>query len=276
MIELHCHSTASDGYFSPVELIEYAAARGISTLCLTDHDTVAGFEPAYRAGRSLGVRVIPGIEIEISHPSGSFHLLGLGIHDYKGTMDDVLPRILEDRERRNRKIAKKMNQLGVPGEYRDVQQLAGGEIVGRPHFAEYLIRKGFALDIPDAFERFLGPGQALYVPREGLELKEAIDKIHRAGGKAVIAHPGTLHMSWTKLKKALEQWVPLGLDGLEAFHSSVKLREARKFQKAADEFGILSTPGSDFHTPEHSHRKIGHYCVEQVPMDESILEDIFG
>lgn len=274
MVELHCHSTASDGHFSPEALIEYAARRGINKICLTDHDTVAGYEPAAMAGKSLGVDVVPGIEIEIAHPSGSFHLLGLGIYEYSETMDDVLPRILADRERRNRKIAKNMNHLGVPGDYRDVRDLAGGEVVGRPHFAEYLIRKGFALDIPDAFERFLGPGQPLYVPREGLDLKEAIGKIHNAGGKAVIAHPGTLHMSWTKLRQALEEWVPLGLDGIEAFHSSVKLREARKFKHVADEFGILSTYGSDFHSPEHPHRKIGHYCVEQIPIEESAMEDI--
>jgi predicted metal-dependent phosphoesterase TrpH len=274
LCELHCHSQASDGSLSPGELIHHAADAGISALCLTDHDTVAGLEEASRAAELRGIRFIPGIEIEISHPSGAFHLLGLGIYDYQGHMEDILPRVRQDRIDRNMAIAKKMARLGVPGEYRDVAALADGDVVGRPHFAEYLIRKGFAFDVADAFERFLGPGGSLYVPREGIDLEEAIGKIHQSGGVAVVAHPASLHLSWTKLRKEAAEWKEMGLDGIEAYHASVKLNDGKKYHRIAEELELLATAGSDFHTPEQRHKVIGHRCIEQLEIGEEFLRGI--
>ncbi len=272
--ELHCHSTASDGSLSPAQLVTRASQEGLASICITDHDTIAGIEEAENAAATLDLEVIPGIEIEISHPSGAFHLLGLGVRFHKGILDDILPRIIQDREMRNRTIAKKMGRIGVPGSYADVVKLARGTVVGRPHFAEYLILKGFAVDTADAFERFLGPGQPLYTPREGIPLDEAIEKIHLAGGKAVIAHPSSLHLSWSKLRRELAEWVTLGLDGLEAFHSSTKYRDGLKFQAIARDFGILATAGSDFHHPDQPHKRLGHHSIEQMEIGDEFLEGL--
>lgn len=279
VFEFHCHSNASDGSFSPRELIEKAAATGLSGLCLTDHDTDDGCPEAQRLAKKLGLQFAYGIEIEIDHPSEAFHLLGLGYDPVTESLRDMLPRVREYRRARNMRIAKKMNMVGVPGGYGDVEALANGGVVGRPHFAQYLIQKGFASDGPDAFQRFLGHGQCMYERKRGIELSEAVQRIHAAGGIAVVAHPASLRLSWTKLREEAKIWSEIGVDGIEAYHSGVKLNDGKRYRAIADELGFLTTAGSDFHRDEPG-KKLGRGCVEQLPINEKLvpraIQRIFG
>lgn len=263
MVDLHSHSTASDGTLSPTELLHYANSRDVSVLALTDHDTTAGLAEAKVAAAELGLTFIPGIELEIDFEPGTFHLLGLGIHRYSSErLADVSRASIAYRRERNEKIAKKMNQAGISGNYDDVVKLAGHEVVGRPHFARYLVQKGWAADIEDAFGRFLGQGKPLYAPRCGISLVDALDAIHDAGGLAYVAHPLSLRKNWTAVEQLLEEWKELGLDGIETFHSGMSFKQGKRFATIATRLGLFQSGGSDFHSPEDEHRKLGRTCLE--------------
>ncbi|WP_052078383.1 PHP domain-containing protein [Spirochaeta lutea] len=262
MIDLHSHTTASDGSLSPGELVSLAKELGITHLAVTDHDTVAGLPEAMREAERLGITLIPGIEIEIAYAKGAFHLLGLGIYDYHHTMELLIDQAQAERTRRNLRIVKRMNAAGIPGDYGSIQAQTQGTVIGRPHFAQYLVQKGWAKTVQDAFDRFLGQGKPLFEPRQGIDLAAGIQAIHMAGGKAIIAHPLSLHLNWSPLKRSLQEWKELGLDGIEAYHSRMSSRDSGKVLRIARELGLLVSGGSDFHTPDDPLRRLGFTSLE--------------
>ncbi|MCF7927708.1 MAG: PHP domain-containing protein [Spirochaetales bacterium] len=270
MIDLHTHSTASDGTFAPGDLVRYAWKQGVHAIAVTDHDTLAGLEEAIKAADSLPIRVLPGIELEIMYEGGEFHLLGLGLKYWKEVAGELLAPLLERRTVRNRQIIEKMQEAGLEVEYDDIRRLAGGTIVARPHFARYLVESGFVSSMEEAFTSYLGVGRPFYVERETMGLAEGLHFIHEAGGKAVLAHPKTLHLKIDTLESKLREWKAIGLDGIESLHSNARPAECRRFSDLAGRLELFISAGSDFHGTHRPDRRIGHSCHGR-PIDDTYL-----
>ncbi len=272
MVDLHSHSTASDGELSPTRLIALAKETGLSALALTDHDTTAGLEEASRAAETQNIRLIPGVEIEVGFKPGEFHLLGLGLKRYReGALANFLEDIRRRRIERNRQMLSLMQSDGIPITLGQLEEMAQGEIIGRVHMARCLIEMKQADNIPDAFNRLIGQGCPYYVPKNQPSLEKAISAIHAAGGKTVVAHPLSLWLSWGKLSRTLDEWKELGLDGVEALHSGNSGKTARRLTELAEKKGLFITGGSDFHGTGRPDRKLG-YGSEGRPLPDSLLE----
>ena len=275
MVDLHAHSSESDGSLRPGALVAVAEKAGLSALALTDHDTIRGLEEAEAAARKAGIRLIPGIEIEVAYTGGEFHLLGLGIYGWRGEFAETLKKLQNERHLRNKAMLEKMREAGIAVEYREIEDLAGGDIVGRPHFARILVAKGLARNDEDAFARFLRPGMPYYVQKRALNLAEATALIHLAGGKAVIAHPLSLYLGWKVLPERLRSYRDLGVDGIEAFHSNASYREGKRLEAIAEELGLLVSAGSDFHGDHLPSRKLGRSC-EGRPIEDRFALPFLG
>jgi hypothetical protein len=268
-VDLHAHSTGSDGTLSPAELVRLASASGLSAIALTDHDTASGVEEAAAEARRIGIDFIGGIEISAVPPgSGALHILGFGIDPTAPALVELSRQQIEARNTRNPRIIAKLNQLGVAISldevHQEVEQLravpggaaggeAGGEadgsgVVGRPHIAAVLVRKGYASSIKNAFDKYLAQGAAAYVDRERLAPRRAIEMIHRSNGVAVLAHPVQLRTeNDARLERIVKDLVDLGLDGLEVIHSDHGPAEVEKFKRLAERHRLVKTGGSDFH-----------------------------
>jgi predicted metal-dependent phosphoesterase TrpH len=278
MIDLHSHSSASDGDLAPAELLKTAREKGLRALALTDHDTISGLAEAQKAASSLGIGFIPGVEIEIQpffpdgKPiNGEFHLLGLGISRPTGRFMESLRFLAAERERRNLKMLEKMNEAGIEAQMGDIA--AGRRGVGRPHFGAFLIRKKIVKNQEQAFKRYLGKGRPFYVPKAGLPFPEAAALIHDSGGIAVMAHPLSLYVAWGRLPGLVGGLKEQGLDGLEAWHPTAKPRACRRLQDIARSFGMYVTAGSDFHGSARPDRKLG-YTSGGAKIEDSFLADI--
>ena len=259
MIDLHTHSTASDGELSPQELAAAAQKAELGVLALTDHDTTSGLKEAADSCRNLGIRFINGVETEVEFSPGEFHLLGLGMPAEKMTpLNTFLETIRERRVERNREIVSLMNADGRELTLEEIERLGGGEVVGRMHFARWLIDNGAARNVPDAFEKWLGPKCAYYVPKVRPALSEAIEAIHASEGKAVLAHPLSLWISWGRLKQRVPEWKEMGLDGLESHHSGASPRQAARFEELAAAHELQITGGSDYHGSSRPDRRLGY------------------
>ena len=276
MIELHCHSTASDGRLSPEALIRHAQAEGLRALVLTDHDTTAGVAEARKTAAEVGLIFRAGVEIEVDNATGEFHLLGLGVDDLDPRFQAGLGKLQELRKERNLRIFAKMKDAGLSGDYSDVVALAGDEgLVGRPHFARWLVKRQKVATVQDAFDKFLGKGQLFYEKKAALPLQEALELIHGAGGTAVLAHPLSLYLTLTKLEEALVEWKSWGLDGIEAFHPGAAMSKCRQFEDLGRRLGLKISAGSDFHGENRPDRRLGHTAGGLVIGDE-FLEEILG
>jgi hypothetical protein len=271
MVDLHTHSNESDGTLTPRDLVEYAAQNGLSAMALTDHDTISGLPEAETAALERGIRLIPGIEIEVAFNGGEFHLLGLGIYRRRERLAEELKELQNDRRNRNNGILERMRGDGIKVDYTEVEELAGGEIVGRPHFARFLISKGIVKNIEEAFTRYLRPGMPYYVTKRTLTLRESADLIHNTGGKAIIAHPLSLYLGWRILPERLKEFRDQGVDGIEAYHSNATYRECIRLRDIADNLGLLVTAGSDFHGNHIPSRKIGRTC-DGRPIEDRFAE----
>jgi predicted metal-dependent phosphoesterase TrpH len=248
MIDLHSHTTASDGSCTPTELVALAARTGLTALGVSDHDTVDGLEEANVAASESGVELVPGIEISVDYPQGEFHLLGYYV-DFRNP--DFLARIRylqENRVNRNALMVRKMQDLGFEVTLDEIVAESGGGQVGRPHMARVLVKKGYAASIQDAFDRYLADGQPLHVPKVKLTPPEAIELVHSAGGMAVVAHPKYMeYPTEAELADELGRLKDAGLDGLECYYSQHTEAETEQYLRLARRFGFLVTAGSDFH-----------------------------
>ena len=272
MIDLHTHSTASDGTFSPAELAAEAHKAGLSLFALTDHDTVAGVAEAQQAGKVLGIRVLPGIEISIEWQPGELHLLGLGIDIENKTLCSLMQYAQAKRLERNRKIIEKFNEAGIVIDEEKLAQLAGGAVIGRPHFAKYLVQEKKAKSIQDAFLKYLAKGRPFYIEKECLPLAEAIEAIKAARGVHVLAHPMSLYLSWGKLPETIAQFKEQGLVGLEAWHSGARYGECVRLQALAEELGLIVTAGSDFHGKNRKDVYLGRTAAH-LPIEDRFFTD---
>ena len=250
-VDLHVHSTASDGSRAPADVVASAKRAGLSAIALTDHDTLAGIADATAAGLELGVRVVPGVELSAVEGDVETHILGLHLSDTR-EMEATLIGLRDMRRTRAERIVHRLNELGVRIELAAVLEQAAGGAIGRPHVARAMIAEGWAVDFRDAFDRYLGNGRPAYVAKERLAVADAIALIHRAGGLAVLAHPaqgGT--------RERIEAFVREGIDGVEVRHPSHSSEDIARLTALVDHFGLVPSGGSDWHGAVDGARTLG-------------------
>jgi 3',5'-nucleoside bisphosphate phosphatase len=247
LIDLHTHSTASDGSLSPQELVQYAKKKGAGAIALTDHDTVEGIEAALRAGQEQDLEVIPGLEISAQYKGGTMHILGYYIDPSDPVLNQELSRLQEARRDRNPRIIEKLRDLGLSITFDQVQALAKGQI-GRPHIAQVLIQTGAVSSLEEAFQKYLTKGAAAYVEKFRFPPHKAISLIRLAGGIPVLAHPKTLRCpSFRDLKSVVKELKATGLQGMEVLYPDHSTEQTRTYFSLVKELDLLYTGGSDFH-----------------------------
>lgn len=256
-VDLHAHSTASDGAHSPVVAVETAHRAGVAAFALTDHDTLAGIPDAQRTADALGLRLVPGVEMSVHQGAIEVHLLGLHIRDVSA-LQARLEIYRDHRKARAVEIVARLNAVGVAVTAEAVLEAAADGAVGRPHVAKALIAGGFVKDSREAFDRYLAAGKPAFVEKERLDIAEGIAIIHEAGGIAVIAHPGP-----EGRRERIEPLVALGLDGLEVKHPSHSSEDSKRIAALADFFGLVPSGGSDWHGAMQGTRVLG---AMQVPI----------
>jgi predicted metal-dependent phosphoesterase TrpH len=257
MVDLHTHSTHSDGSYTPRELIDFAHKRGLRAIALTDHDVVSGLAEAARRAAEVNMEFIPGVELEVECDRGEFHMLGLGLKEHMDEISEVLSGIQLERSKRNLYIIEKMCAAGLDVTMERIAAYAGGNIISRLHFAHFLKDKGMVSSVREAFDRYLNPGKSFFVPKKVLTRQQAIDLLKQSGAKAIAAHPFTLNLSWQDLQKLLLAWKKDGLDGIEAYHADFPIAQCRKLEEFALHNGFLVSAGSDFHGQNRSDRRLG-------------------
>ena len=247
MIDLHLHTTASDGRSSPEQLVRKAAAAGITTLAVTDHDTTAGVAPARAAAGALGVEVVTGIEVTAVLDGRDVHILGYFFDHTYPELVTFLEAQREDRRRRVEAIVERLTSLGAPVNQRAIAREAADshKAIGRPAIARALVAAGHARDVADAFDRFLADGRPAFIPRQGAPPVEVIALLRRAGGVASFAHPGKLG-----LDHVLPDLAAAGLTGLEVFHPDHDEATTQKYAEMAQTLHLSPTGGSDYHGPK--------------------------
>ena len=243
MIDLHSHTTASDGQHSPTDLVALAAGAGVTALAVTDHDTVEGLAEATEAARARGMELVPGIELSAFVNKREVHILGHFVRPDFERLAHYAARLRVEREERMVRMVERLQGMGFPIQMEEVRALAGGAQLGRPHLARVMVERRWCLDVKQAFDRFLGAGKPAWVERFKLDGKDAIHLIHQAGGTATLAHPGS-----SKLERYdILLLARAGLDGLEALHSDHNPSVRQRYMKFATEFDLVPTGGSDFH-----------------------------
>jgi predicted metal-dependent phosphoesterase TrpH len=246
MIDLHSHTTASDGEHSPTELIAVAAAKGVTHLSITDHDTLAGLAEAQAAADAKGLTLIPGIEISaFVHGRKEVHVLGHFLDVTDPTLARYADRLRADRTERMEAMVAKVKGLGFPVTMEAVLKIADGANLGRPHLAFWFVQRGYCANPKEAFDRFLGDGRAAWVDRDRLPMEEAIALIRNAQGTATLAHPGTSRME----RGEIALMAQAGLSGLEALHADHGPSVRQKYLQIAAELALVPTGGSDYHGP---------------------------
>lgn len=243
MIDLHSHTTASDGQYPPHEQVALAAKAGVTVLAVTDHDTVAGLAACTEAATARNMRLVPGIEISCIHHRREVHLLGHFIDPANSGLGAYALQLIDERSKRMELMVNKLVAMGVPVTMAQVSALAGDAPLTRPHLARVLVELRVCTSTKEAFDRFLGDGRSAWVPRFELPVETAINLIHAAGGTATIAHPGSSRVN----RLEVETMAKAGLDGIEAIHRDHPPSQRELFQKWAKELGLCCTAGSDFH-----------------------------
>jgi predicted metal-dependent phosphoesterase TrpH len=264
--DLHCHSTASDGVLSPAKVVQRAAANGVSVLALTDHDELAGLAGAAEAARTAGIRLVPGVEISITWGDISIHIVGLGVDPENETLATNLDFVRSSRGRRAERIAAEFDKLGIAGSLEGAYAHAENpKVIGRTHFARFLVQRGLASDVASVFKRYLARGKPGYVPHQWAELADAVAWIRASGGRAVVAHPGRYKLPRAELRRFLGEFKAAGGEGIEVVTGSHSPEQYGEFARLAREFEFLASRGSDFHGPEESLADLGR--LPPLPAD---------
>lgn len=247
-VDLHAHSTASDGSDSPAELVRLAVENGLSSLALTDHDTQDGLAEAVDAAAASGLELIPGVELSLDYDRGGMHLVVLWLERGPGPLQDRLAELRSGRDRRNLHIVERLSELGLPVTVEEVAAEAGGGSVGRPHIAAVMVARGYVPDIKTAFDQWLGNGRPAYVGRARLGPEEAIGLARESGGVPVLSHPHTLGItSAAEMAELLTRLKRAGLVGLEAIYSAYQRHVRDGYTDLARRFGLSPSGGSDYH-----------------------------
>jgi predicted metal-dependent phosphoesterase TrpH len=249
-IDLHCHSNVSDGVLPPAEVVARAAANGVHALALTDHDDVSGLAAAQVAADDVGITLIPGVEISVSWGGQTVHIVGLRVDPLNPELAEGLHGIRRGRIERARRMSEDLARNGIAGAYEGAFGYAANkQMVGRTHFARWLVAQGHASDMRGAFRRFLTRGNPGYVDHEWTTLENAVRWIRGSGGMAVIAHPGRYPFTARELLLLLEDFRALGGEGIEVITGSHHPSEYGKFADLARAFSLKASRGADFHAP---------------------------
>lgn len=255
--DLHTHSTASDGTLSPSELVARAQAAGVRVLALTDHDTTDGLAEAQEAAAQRGVIFIPGVELSVTWGEMTIHVLGLRIDPANPELQLGLGRLLAFRAWRAEEIGRRLAQQGIQGAYEGARALAQGRLVGRTHFARFLVRLGRAPDVQAVFRQFLTRGKPGHVPGEWASLEEAVGWVRAAGGDAVIAHPGRYALTARQFARLFGEFRELGGRGIEVVSGSHDRDTLLRMAQQSRLYGFFASVGSDYHGPERPYLELG-------------------
>lgn len=276
-VDLHMHSTASDGVYSPEALMNLAADLGCTHVALTDHDSTAGLPPAREAAKRRGMQLIPGVELSCGAQK-EIHILGYGFDPENAALRAFCEARVAQRVARTEAMVQKLCELGKPIEMKRVRELARG-VIARPHVARAMVEAGYVTSVADAFDRYLKPGRPAYVPKEDVKVAEAVRLIAQAGGIAVLAHPMELKMGETQLESLIGEWKTQGLSGVEVYHPSAQNNHAAFLHNLARREGMLVTGGSDFHGEAVRRTGIGEGLDRWRTMEsdmQALLESIGG
>lgn len=269
MIDLHAHTTCSDGSVTPTQLVELAAGLGLSAVAITDHDSVEGLAEGAEAGHRLGIQVVPGVEIPLEYETFTLDMLGYFLCGPPSEeFRERLARLRRGRDERNAQILARLRQLGISLDPAELAGIAAGEAVGRPHIGELMRRRGYVDSITEAFEQYLRRGKPAYVDRRRLGLREALRLITSSGGVASIAHPGIIRTDHAGIDRLLRESARHGLVGLECYYPKHDDGTVFHFLELADEFGLVPTGGSDFHGDMKPEIKLGQVWRGQAVPDD--------
>jgi predicted metal-dependent phosphoesterase TrpH len=251
-VDLHIHSTASDGTLTPSEVVRLALERGMAVIALTDHDTLAGVSEAQAAAAGTGLEVIAGVEINAEADGtpgdeAALHILGFYVDPHHPPLNEKLRAVRNARLERARRMIERLRELGVELAWEEVEALAGGESVGRPHVARALLNAGHVKTVQEAFDRFIGPGRPAHVPRLRLTPAETVQAIVAASGVPVLAHPAH---SGSAVIERIPELVGCGLRGLEVYYPYHSPEEVDMLLGLCREHGLIATGGTDFHGPD--------------------------
>ncbi len=263
-IDFHLHSTASDGTTAPEEVVRAARDAGLTALALTDHDTVEGIPAAANAANAMGIGLVAGVELSAYDGATEVHMLGLHLDD----LDDMRESLAVFREsRRDRAIGivKLLNGLGVRITFEDVLAVAGDAAIGRPHVARAMVENGWAMDLRDAFDRYLGSGRPAYLDKRRITISQSIAMVHRCGGIAVLAHPGS-----DANRERIESLASMGLDGVEVIHPSHSAEDRARLLALTNHLGLVPSGGSDSHGGADGVRVVGSQKVPAEWLDRQL------
>lgn len=261
MIDLHTHSTASDGSLTPEELARAGKAAGLDVMALTDHDCAKGVDAFLAEARRVGLVGVAGIELSAEVPSGQLHLVGLGFDPHDVALTARFGALLGGRDARNRAMVEAFRAQGIDLSLAEVAAFAGDELVSRVHFAQALIARGLAADLPDAFARYLGKGAACYRDRFRYSPAECIAMVRAAGGVAIMAHPLSLEPNLALLEPKVAALRDLGLAGMECFYSTYDTETTLGLLRIARRLGLVPSVGSDFHGTPKPNIRLGRLPV---------------
>ena len=265
-IDLHCHSSISDGVLTPTQLVERAKFRGVETLALTDHDDIAGLTEAQKAAKDNHIELINGVEISVSWRGRTLHILGLAIDPKYTPLVEGLATLRAGRLSRAKRIADELKKIGIHDSLEGAYAYVGNQgIIGRTHFARFLSEQGHAKDVKSVFKKYVVKGKPGYTPHQWAELSDAIDWIRGSGGQAVIAHPGRYDLGKNVMQDLLNEFRALGGHGLEVISPSHTLEQVNFYAQHARTMQLAVSCESDFHGPNESYYDLGQ--LPNIPAD---------
>lgn len=269
-VDLHLHSTESDGTDPPAEVVQRAADAGLTTIALTDHDTLDGIPAARRAASDAGISLIPGTELSVEWPTGTMHLLVYHLESGSGPLQDQLAMLRDARATRNEQILERLAAMGIEISLAAVHAEAGDGVVGRPHIAALLVERGHASSIAEAFDRFLARGRPGYVDRRRLDAFEAIDLALRSGAVPVLAHPHTIGVGASDYETAFRRLADAGLAGIESYYAEYEPALRMHLAALSERLGLVPTGGSDYHGRYKPGLTIGSGHGDLVVPDDTV------
>ncbi len=252
-IDLHTHTSKSDGSFTPTELVDYAIKKDLAAVAVTDHDSIEGLDEALAHAASLrekglpSIEVVPGIEFSTKYENQDVHIVGLYLSYDSGVFREALGGFVDSRVNRNRKMCKNLQDAGIDISYEKLQAMYPDAVITRAHYASYLLEHGYVKSRQDAFAQYLGDHTRYFVPREKVTPAQAVELIHRAGGVPILAHPPLYHMGNERLDTLVSSLKSDGLMGIEVFYSTYSNQDIRDMLRLSDKYELLRSGGSDFH-----------------------------
>jgi predicted metal-dependent phosphoesterase TrpH len=272
VIDLHLHSTCSDGSETPERIVELALAAGCSAIALTDHDGLSGIVAARARAGELGIGFVAGCEVSCAFSPGAMHVLSYFVEPDRGPLSAELARLREDRSQRNERLVQRLRALGLPVSFEQVRQAAGGSVIGRPHFAAVLVANGAATSIDDAFARILAKGAPGYVPKARVEPASFISAARASGAVTSLAHPFSLGLDARGTESAVAELAAAGLTAMECFYGRYSPAERSGLVEMAGRHGLVATGGSDFHGSFKPDLHIGTGTGDLFVPEESLVE----